>query len=219
MKIVGIIKKYKNPILLSIAGAAIWELLRRILSLFIAVAPTAGNSIFGILRDSMYYCAAMQSQISITNDISGVMSAMFIAVALIEVILVIKLKNRIAKIEKYDREASEKKDTERDYKKERSDKIDILFASKKKRDSRFLKRLLIFICVYFLIFFVFHVTYASIPAFMFEMFDRNITIITPYVDEHDIDILRSKWASMRTKADFDEINTYIMQVREENNIL
>ena len=57
-----------------------------------------------------------------------------------------------------------------------------------------------------------------LPLNLRTTFDRQIIQITPYVEKMEIDMLRSKWVSMRTKSDYDEINEEIKKIMEENDL-
>lgn len=48
-------------------------------------------------------------------------------------------------------------------------------------------------------------TYWYLPSAMNTSFDRRIIQITPYVESEEIDLLKSDWASMESKDDYDKI--------------
>ena len=70
--------------------------------------------------------------------------------------------------------------------------------------------------VYFAISLVSITVYGYAPCLFREKFDREITKIVPYADDDQIDMLRSKWVSMETKADYDAIWEKIVDIKQEN---
>lgn len=80
------------------------------------------------------------------------------------------------------------------------------------------KGLYVFLTTMYILIFLFVTVYQCFPAIINETFDRSITQIAPYVEDEKIEIMRSDWVSMKTKADFDVINKEIGRIREENNL-
>ena len=70
------------------------------------------------------------------------------------------------------------------------------------------------IVVYFFIFTVFNIA----PCFCRMSFDEAITKITPYVEQQDIDMLKSDWVQMETQNDFNKIDTFIKDIIKKNNL-
>lgn len=69
-----------------------------------------------------------------------------------------------------------------------------------------------FLCFILIIIFVYS------PTIVKGSFDRKIIQITPYVTEERINLLKSDWVSMKSKADFKEISEYIDSVLVENGL-
>ncbi len=40
-------------------------------------------------------------------------------------------------------------------------------------------------------------------------FNQRLNVLAPYIEEHDVKVLKSKWALMQNRADFEEINNYM----------
>lgn len=62
------------------------------------------------------------------------------------------------------------------------------------------------------------VIFQFIPTIYKDEFDRRITQITPYVEEEEIDLLKSDWVSMTTKSDYDLIDDAIKRIVTENGL-
>ncbi|MBQ4544709.1 MAG: hypothetical protein II996_03970 [Oscillospiraceae bacterium] len=49
-------------------------------------------------------------------------------------------------------------------------------------------------------------------------FDQAIVKITPYIEKNEVDMLKSDWTRMKTKADYKEIDNFIDSIIEKNNL-
>ena len=61
-------------------------------------------------------------------------------------------------------------------------------------------------------------TYYIIPAEMQQEFERRCIQIRPFVDEKEILMLESKWISMRSKEDYDNIDKFIHYIKDINGL-
>ena len=64
-------------------------------------------------------------------------------------------------------------------------------------------------------FFVFTI----MPCIANITFNRNIVLISPYVETHDIEKLKSDWLRMKTKSDYNEITNHINGIIQENHLV
>ena len=53
------------------------------------------------------------------------------------------------------------------------------------------------------------------PLYLSDTFERHIIMITPYTTSSQIDMLKSDWVRMKTKADFEAIDEQVMRIVEE----
>lgn len=83
-----------------------------------------------------------------------------------------------------------------------------------RRDKAILFAFILFISVYVLYIFA----YEIVPAAMWTGFEQSVTQIAPYIEEHDEELLRSKWVSMDSQEDYYEISKYIKQIKAENDL-
>lgn len=60
--------------------------------------------------------------------------------------------------------------------------------------------------------------YRYYPVVKKEMFNRKIIQITPYVETHEIDLLKSEWVSMEGKDDYEQIEQKINDILSKNNL-
>lgn len=56
------------------------------------------------------------------------------------------------------------------------------------------------------------------PSQLWSVFERDITMITPYVEFEQINQLKSDWVCMRQKEDYLEIYEIINAVKEDNSL-
>jgi hypothetical protein len=50
-------------------------------------------------------------------------------------------------------------------------------------------------------------------------FNQRLNVLAPYIDDHDIKLLRSKWASMENRKDFDYVNQYMEKLASEKKVV
>ncbi|HCG6123075.1 TPA: hypothetical protein NJ077_004590 [Vibrio parahaemolyticus] len=50
-------------------------------------------------------------------------------------------------------------------------------------------------------------------------FSQRVTILSPYISEQDVKVLKSEWAQMQSREDYEAINEKILSVAESNNIV
>ncbi|AZN43389.1 hypothetical protein [Paenibacillus albus] len=73
-----------------------------------------------------------------------------------------------------------------------------------------------------LLFSILGITFSLVSSFMEHMIisvhQQQMAIIAPYIDEQSEEELRSEWAQMQTKADFDNFNDKISKIAKDNKI-
>ena len=90
-----------------------------------------------------------------------------------------------------------------------------------KEEKRVAKRFywLFIICIMLIVAWVLmFVLFYIIPSVYRLSFDEAVTKITPYVEQCDIDILKSDWVTMENHEDFNKIEAFIDDVIEKNNL-
>jgi len=93
--------------------------------------------------------------------------------------------------------------------------------SKVKEYNKNTKRLnfftIILIILLIILSFVF-IIYEYMPVRLKNTFDNNIIKITPYVETHDIEMLKSDWVRMTSREDYINIKEQIDTIIEKNNL-
>lgn len=49
-------------------------------------------------------------------------------------------------------------------------------------------------------------------------FDEAVIKITPYIEQNEVDMLKSDWTRMKTKEDYKRIDNFIDSIVEKNNL-
>ncbi|EKF9197624.1 hypothetical protein O1B20_003579 [Vibrio cholerae] len=50
-------------------------------------------------------------------------------------------------------------------------------------------------------------------------FSQRVAILSPYISEQDVKVLKSEWAQMQSREDYEAINEKILSVAKSNNIV
>lgn len=61
-------------------------------------------------------------------------------------------------------------------------------------------------------------TFIIQPFKLWERFELDLKVIAPYVEEGEIERLRSEWVLMKYQSDYDEIYEYIQEIQERQGI-
>ena len=186
--------KYKNDIFVGIIVFFLTSFFKISYDFLGDYVPSAGKSVFIILRDMIYYKSGQMSlYVFIASQLSFLygyfcgFTFSFITTLAIIIIKKNSKDNMLTKSKSY-------------------------FSNKK-----IIIELFIFIITIILSFTILF-TFCYIPAEKWNSFERSITKITPYVEDSDIKILRSKWVSMNSKEYYLEIKNYIEEIRKKNNL-
>ena len=207
--IISTIKKHRSEIIVGLVTCAMWSAVLWI----IKSAPKTGRTIFGTIQNLIYSCAAFTTATSIIIFIAYLVIGFFIAFA-ISPIMIEHIHNKTQK--KYD-EINEKldqieKEANIEKKMEQLKEIEEKdMPQGGKLSSRILAAFGILYCLFIIL-------TAMIPAQISKTFDRDIKMIKPYTDNQTIWMLESDWTRMKSKTDYDKIYETINQIKEENNL-
>ncbi len=218
------LKKYKNDIFVGIVVFLITSFFSKIIHVFLEYAPSAGNSIIEKLRDFVYYQAGHQSSYSLNALLFHFVLYVWIFYLLNSISKGFFSVNKLDKAEKADKKISEISKANAieqglevvDEKEEKTQK-----NRKKKNENSISKKIricLIVLSVITVIFVTFIYTYEIIPYTIWNSFELSTTKIAPYIIEDEEEVLRSKWVSMVSKNDYDEIKNYIEEIKEMNEL-
>ena len=230
------LKNHRNEIFVSIITALIVASLGKMWRWLTTTGVSVGGSIIVKMRDLVYYEAGRQNYNSLTDPL-------FVSAATIVIVIcartwvkiqkekktvayLLKAESALNEVDTIDKETeSEKKQNEKLTEAKRAlskakrmsgaeKKSENNLAGTKKKMRLGLWSLGLLIIFYFFYFFIIYI----VPAGIWHGFERDITQITPYVEEHEVQRLRSDWVSMRTEDDYKEIYDYISSVKSDNNL-
>lgn len=215
------IAKYSKEILIGIIVSLLTAGIIKGLEWVKEVAPIAGNSFLNLFLDLFYRNLARISDNSLLLAIFSIILVCFMgslfnivqkgfSVAQESIAWGKKMKELLA-----DKENGTVKESVSKEKKNRTSKE---IAENNIKDGKKLKRYsafcFIFFIMYILYFFCFHI----VPVSMWDVYKRDITKITPYVEQEEIDMIQSNWCCMKNKEDFDDIYEIINEVKEKHNL-
>lgn len=213
--------KHKSEIIVGVAVSVLTTIVINLGGIIARVIPSTGNSILRALRDSIYYMAGRQGVTTTPNTILMFILSLIFIPAISGIISLYKDANtkalfsrtKDALLKKEEGTASKAeidgvvKDPEKTLKK---------LERKKNRKPSAIRPILLALPI--IISFVYTWCYMIYPATMWQEFENRIIQISPYVEESEVVLLKSKWVSMRTKEDYDEIDNYIHRIRAEHDL-
>ena len=214
------IQSHKSQIIVGIVVSIVTAIIIKFGELILLLAPKAGNSVWGALRDSIFYNAG---RFSVTTPIIILVSGLA-TVGVASTISLSLSTLRTVKHRKFKDEVNQmisKKEADPSFSLSNDDiKMIEQYTEKLKKESstKTIKKSM----VVSILLWLFLVTYIwctiVLPSGLNHEFERCVTLIAPYVEERDILMLRSQWVSMEGKKDYDEINKTIWEIREQHNL-
>lgn len=201
--------EHKREILVGIIVSIITTILWSIITWFIKEAPKMGITILESIRNVFYRSAAIHTESSVSEMIFGALFGSMLGLIIVLIHYINSAKRKIMQKEntvnkKEIQGKSDKKDSDKNSKK----------LSKIKK-SKILLNLGIILLVVNL---VFTIAFVLIPTDIYKKFNRDITIISPYVELQEIIKLKSEWVMMDGYDDYQEIYVTINTVKENNNL-
>lgn len=217
------LKKHKNEIIVGVIVFFITTLLGKIGNWFVSTTPKIGSSIVETILNITYTLAATRTINSLIIAFFGGLLGIFLGSiipvfrkALAVFTSTLKLEQRIKAlpneaINELNRQVAS--DDSEPCKKGQSSVNGIL------KDHKRTSLQIILACAFLIVICFFIMMFVLVPANLHEKFDRDITIIHPYVEEQQVFQLKSDWVLMRSKADYISIYEYINMVKEKNDLL
>ena len=183
---------------------------------------------FSLLRDYMFYNAARQSSFSLVVMFITTLFLLFFSLIISSTIKAItemqkqidyeELENLCESLDDEKIDEGAKKAIVLDAR-TKVDKYKKKYTTKPESKPKKQKRSLYIYLFFVIIIVLYFVLYVFTPAFLWDLFERTITMVSPYMDEAEVKLLRSKWVSMKSFDDFNGINTRLLQIREEHNMI
>lgn len=171
------------------------------------------------LVDYFYYSCGHASGIAFLSTLSVYALTVFICHEIISIIKTVKAAFPKGKERKKPHTDSRESNSEN-----KSDSIVVLSREieKLERKTKTLDRIMIGLVIVsimcYMLFFLNAVVYQCLPVLVKESFNRSITQITPYVESEQIDLLKSNWANMKSKDDYEVIQEEIDCILIENSL-
>lgn len=210
---------HKREIFVGIVVWGITTLISFVGKWFLETAPTIGNSIVDTLNNIVYTIAATTSD----DFLSMLIFSGFIGIMTASTITAIQAGVSTQRaVHRMEKSISDKSEEElKNFEEQLSRGLALPKKVRIKDTIRSGKRLrvpliiLILLVIFLYIFSFFFVLY---PISIKNKFDRDITMIYPYVEEATIHKLESNWVCMRSKSDYDDLYRYIDQIQIDNSL-
>lgn len=219
-----IFKKYKREVIVGVVVSLITAVLVEGINRIIDIAPEIGPSIIVTIKNMIYSIAATQSDTFLpTLIICGILGAL--------------LGQYIRAIFKGFSTLFSSLKLERIVKQSFQGKTDILDESiasiiqanlKKDTDTKSINEIIksgkqagsfaIVIFILFVASYAFVILCVVTPSNIYSRFQRDVTMIYPYVNEKSVRQLQSDWVCMRSEADYIEIYEYINEIKVANSL-
>lgn len=199
-------KDHKTEILIGIGASIIATIILNSVNLFVKTAPSVGVSFIDTLRNNFYASAASYTDARIPTILCSFLLGIFLGIIFNLMIFVNKAIHKASKVRS-------KKDSV-----PVSDSSDNKTRKKEKVDMRELRFLFNLSCFASIILLILAFVYGGLPMDVYQKFNKDITIITPYVEDNEIDLLKSKWVLMENYTDYLEIYNEIDRIKDANQI-
>lgn len=211
------VTKHKNEIFVSIITTMIVGVLSKLWHFFIEELPAAGNSVFSALKNRIYEIASRQTPSSPSATLIIIFIASFIGIFISMLIVYVSNTKSLKNLDKINDGIDKEKKGElsEEEKKELAKKIDKVVIKRKPKNNKmgvFCFIVLFITIIYFLVYMIYPIT-------LWNNFELSTMQIKPYVSDSEMNLLYSKWTLMRTRQDFDDINSYILNIRQENGLI
>lgn len=215
------IKKYKRDIIIGIVASIVASLIIGIGNWCISAVPKMGSSIIETLINIKYTLAANQTKNSLSiillscvmGCFAGTVFALFHSAVhtLIETLKLKKVLNTIPdEVKDKLNSSSTTQEISKKDKKEKESVDELIQRSKHTSLQSILG------CIILIVSMVFFAETIIAPASIRDMFEIDIEMIYPYVEEKDIFQLKSDWVLMKSKDDYIAIYEYVDRIKEEN---
>ena len=215
--------KHKREIWVGVVVSLITAAIIKLGDWFITVLPTIGTSVFETLSNVLYSLAATYTDNTILKIILLSGFSFLVGSSIKTVTDGFKIYKSALRLEKNSKKFSENKLKEINeqavielgYKDEsnKPETISELVQKGKKVGKSAIQLVIMTVFLYlFIIFFV------TTPMELSNKFEQDIIKVTPYVEEKDIEQLKSDWVCMRSKSDYDVLYEYIDKIKTENKL-
>ena len=199
--------EYRRELIVGIVTTIITSILWNVLTWIIKLSPAVGASFISTLINFFYSVAANSTNLSLTETI-----CMFLMGSLFGIMLgtiMIFQKNSKPKLIP----------TLADNIIPMSEDAVPKEKNTKKRKRNRLKHLAIFLLIMTILLSLFLFAFVLIPSNLYKAFNRDLTMIAPYAEEHQLKLLQSEWVIMQSKEDYLAIYEVINDIKEANGLV
>lgn len=183
------------------------------------IAPTAGKSIWRFFSNSFITTSASITETSLISllftALLGIATAYVFSITIKALRLTKKTIKGVDDIIKdindpVTKEVKEKnKITKKEVKTEGKSII---------RDTKKVRRITVAAIVFFVLYFGNILLFSIFPHSLWTEYQRDLVKIAPYIEEQELAMIKSDWACMQNKEDYDEIYNRINEIKDENGL-
>ena len=211
--------KHRNEVVVSIISSLIVTTFFKAGDIILAVAPHASGKLYELLNNKIYYFAANQSSVSLFGNTFLIIIIIFFTFSISFVISSTSTAHEydITKALKEELEKGDEKNTQK-LEKLKKQYAKISGKDNSLKSSKIITALLILFVIMTIWTTFFMYTYLFIPVKMWHDFQLDITQITPYCDNKEVERLQSDWVCMERKEDYEAIYNTIFTIRDTKGL-
>lgn len=207
------LSKHKSEIYVGIIVFLITSTITAIFNWFKISAPSIGKTALDFLLNIMYTLASQESHSSLIRSIISIAIYSYFAYVLSNCVKSFTLVREVNRGANYEEKEKQSKVSYQSNQKEKfRNNSDLKTRSKKLRNMSILLAFIILIFTLSLYYIY------IIPNQVWNKFELDLTMIRPYVDEAEIEHLKSDWVCMRSRDDYLEIYQVINTIKQTNEL-
>ena len=219
MKIKAWINKHAKEILISVIVSIITAGIMKGFEWIAEIAPTAGNSVWRFFSNTFYTSAAKMTE---TSLITFLFSAL-IGIGIVYVYILLSkaldtTKKAITNAEELlDDINNPKPKVHTESKEITEDELKIEVEGIIKDAKRGRKTTIIGV-IFFVLYFGRILVFDYLPHGLWTGYQRDLLKIAPYIEQQELDQIKSDWVCMQTKEDYEEIYKQIDEIKNEHSL-
>ena len=219
MKIKKWVQKYAKEILLSLIVSVITAGIIKGFEWVAEIAPTAGNSIWRFFSNSFFSSAAKMTETSLITLLFAALIGIGVVYAYVFLSKALDTtKKAITKAEELlDDINNPKPKVHTESKKITEDELKTEVKGIIKDAKRGRSTIIIGI-IFFVLYFGSILVFDYLPHGLWTDYQRDLLKIAPYVEQQELDQIRSDWVCMQSKEDYEEIYKQIDEIKNEHSL-
>lgn len=199
--------EYRRELIVGIVTTIITSILWNLFSFIINLSPTIGASIIGTFVNTFYCVAAESTNITLLETLFLAFTGLTFGI--ITGAMMQARKNNKTKA------LTMQNDMSTNIIPITGNNIDSPKKIKPNKEKRLF--ILFWILLIFVAFLL--IVFVNLPSQLYKDFNRDLTMISPYVEEHQLKLLQSEWVTMQSKEDYLAIYEVINDVKEANGLV